>query len=194
MRRIILASQSPRRRELMELIGFPFQVMTSDAEEIITSCDPAAVTEELSWQKAHAAAADIPDGEEAVVIGADTVVSVGGRILGKPKDTEEARSAICAIQGRDHMVYTGVTILVKDSGGIRAETFSEGTKVITATMSGEEIEKYIATEEPYDKAGAYGIQGSFARFIRGIEGDYYNVMGLPVHQLYERLKKIVDNV
>ncbi len=178
----------------MELIGFPFQVMALDAEEIITSRDPAAVTEELSWQKAHAAAAGITDGQEAVVIGADTVVSVGGRILGKPKDKGDARSAICAIQGRDHMVYTGVTILVMEGGEVRAETFSEGTKVITAPMSGEEIENYIATEEPYDKAGAYGIQGSFARFIQGIEGDYYNVMGLPVHRLYDRLKKLVDNI
>ena len=96
---------------------------------------------------------------------------------------------IRTLQGRDHMVYTGVTILGRSAvHGDRCETFSEGTRVTVASMSEDEIESYISTEEPYDKAGAYGIQGTFARFIQGISGDYYNVMGLPVHRLYEQLK------
>lgn len=189
MRQIILASQSPRRRELMELIGFPFSVRVSDGEETITSHDPAAVTEELSWQKAQAVAAELDDAQEIIVIGADTVVSVEGQILGKPASKDEARSMIRMLQGRDHMVYTGVTILGRSAvHGDRCETFSEGTRVTVAPMCDSEIESYISTEEPYDKAGAYGIQGTFARFIQGISGDYYNVMGLPVHRLYEQLK------
>ncbi len=189
MRQIILASQSPRRRELMELIGFPFSVRVSDGEETITRHDPAAVTEELSWQKAQAVAAELDDVQEIIVIGADTVVSVEGQILGKPASKDEARSMIRMLQGRDHMVYTGVTILGRSAvHGDRCETFSEGTRVTVAPMSKDEIELYISTEEPYDKAGAYGIQGTFARFIKGISGDYYNVMGLPVHRLYEQLK------
>lgn len=189
MRQIILASQSPRRRELMELIGFPFSVRVSDGEETITSHDPAAVTEELSWQKAQAVAAELDDVQEIIVIGADTVVSVEGQILGKPASKDEARSMIRTLQGRDHMVYTGVTILGRSAlHSDRCETFSEGTRVTVASMSEDEIESYISTEEPYDKAGAYGIQGTFARFIQGISGDYYNVMGLPVHRLYKQLK------
>jgi MAF protein len=189
MRQIILASQSPRRRELMELIGFPFSVRVSETEELITRHDPAAVTEELSWQKAQAVAAELDDVQEIIVIGADTVVSVEGQILGKPGTKDEARSMIRTLQGRDHMVYTGVTILGRSAvHGDRCETFSEGTRVTVASMDDSEIESYISTEEPYDKAGAYGIQGTFARFIQGISGDYYNVMGLPVHRLYEQLK------
>lgn len=186
MRQIVLASASPRRRELMELIGFPFEVKVSDAEEIISSSDPAEVTEELSRQKAEAVAAGLA-AEEFVIIGADTVVALDNRILGKPGDRDEARAMIRSLQGRSHMVYTGVTLLTKDQQGMKHETFSEGTRVIVAAMTDEEIENYIATEEPYDKAGGYGIQGIFARFIEGIRGDYYNVMGLPVHQLYARL-------
>lgn len=189
MRQIILASQSPRRRELMELIGFPFSVRVSETEELITRHDPAAVTEELSWQKAQAVAAELDDVQEIIVIGADTVVSVEGQILGKPASKDEARSMIRMLQGRDHMVYTGVTILGRSAvHGDRCETFSEGTRVTVAPMDDSEIESYISTEEPYDKAGAYGIQGTFARFIQGISGDYYNVMGLPVHRLYKQLK------
>lgn len=173
----------------MELIGFPFSVRVSETEELITRHDPAAVTEELSWQKAQAVAAELDDVQEIIVIGADTVVSVEGQILGKPCTKDEARSMIRTLQGRDHMVYTGVTILGRSAvHGDRCETFSEGTRVTVASMSEDEIESYISTEEPYDKAGAYGIQGTFARFIKGISGDYYNVMGLPVHRLYEQLK------
>lgn len=169
------------------MLGIPFEVMVSDTEEIITHTDPAKVTEELSIQKAEAVARGITD---AIVIGADTVVAVDDQILGKPRDKEDARAMISLLQGRSHMVYTGVTILVKEKEIQRTETFSEGTKVNVAPMSGEEIETYITSEEPYDKAGAYGIQGTFSKFIEGIQGDYFNVVGLPVHRLYKGLGEI----
>ena len=189
MKKLVLASKSPRRQELLGMLGIPFEVKVSDAEEIITHTDPAKVTEELSLQKAEAVAREI---SEVIVIGADTVVAVDDKILGKPKDKEDARAIIHLLQGRSHMVYTGVKILVKGNDVQRIETFSEGTKVKVASMSEEEIETYIASEEPYDKAGAYGIQGIFSKYIEGIEGDYFNVVGLPVHRLYQELKTIVE--
>ena len=187
MKKIILASQSPRRRELMEMLGLPFEILVSEAEEIITSTDPAAVTEELSRQKAEAVAEKISEG---IVIGADTVVAFQNKILGKPKDRAEAEEMITSLQGQSHMVYTGVTLLVKEGVHQQSHTFSEGTKVHVAAMTEAEVQKYIDTDEPYDKAGAYGIQGIFGKFIAGIEGDFYNVVGLPVHRLYQELQKI----
>ena len=189
MEKIILASQSPRRRELMEMLGLPFKVMVSEAEEKITGTDPAVVTEELSARKAAAVAAEIREG---IVIGADTVVALQGRILGKPADRAGAEAMILSLQGQSHMVYTGVTLIRKRDGHTEARTFSEGTRVRVAAMSDSEIQAYLDTDEPYDKAGAYGIQGIFGKHIAGIEGDFYNVVGLPVHRLYQELKKLRD--
>lgn len=183
-RKFILASQSPRRRELLQLLGLPFEVVVSDEEEIVTSTNPADVTEELSFQKAMAVAKKMENG---FVIGADTVVAVDDKILGKPKNKEDARTMIRLLQGRTHMVYTGVGIV--DATGVQeAVRFHVGTKVKVAPMADAEVEMYINTEEPYDKAGSYGIQGIFSKYIEGIEGDYFNVVGLPVHALYEALK------
>ncbi len=188
--KIILASQSPRRRELLELLGLPFEVKVSDTEEIMTSTDPGEVTKELSCQKAEAAAETI---EEGVVIGADTVVSLEGKILGKPENREEARKMIHEIQGKSHNVYTGVTVIEKRAGKeCSRNIFSEKTTVKVASMSEEEIEAYISLPEPYDKAGGYGIQGSFAKYVEGMEGDYFNVVGLPVHRLYDVIKHLSD--
>lgn len=185
-KRIILASQSPRRRELFGQLGLPFEVLVSDAEETITSSEPSFVTEELSKQKAEVVAQGIEDG---IIVGADTVVSVDGEILGKPVDRADAKRMIQSLQGRSHMVYTGVTIICKEKGKtVQERTFSEGTKVYVASMNEEEIAAYIDTKEPYDKAGAYGIQGIFSKHIKKIEGDYFNVVGLPVHRLYEEMK------
>ena len=173
MDRIVLASASPRRSELLGQAGFEFTVIPSKGEEIITKSHPAEVVEELSLQKAREVAARILDGTEPVkdfrvVIGADTVVAAEHRILGKP----------------------GVTLIGKDSeGNVRTSTFHERTDVDVCEMTGEEIEAYIDTREPYDKAGAYGIQGSFGIYIRGIRGCYYNVVGLPISRLYHELKK-----
>lgn len=188
--RIILASQSPRRSQLLELLGIPFEVKVSDTEEKITSQNPVQVTEALSCQKAEAVAGMIPDG---IVIGADTVVSLDNKILGKPADRQEAWNMIRAIQGRSHKVYTGVTVIQRKNG---VETgrhiFSEETIVKVAPMSENEVESYISLPEPYDKAGGYGIQGVFAKYIEGIEGDYFNVVGLPIHRVYDVLKELVD--
>lgn len=188
--RIILASQSPRRRELFEKLGVPFEVMVSEEEEKITSSDPKEVTCQLSGQKAQAIAIQMEDG---IVVGADTVVALEGKILGKPKDREDAINMIGSLQGKTHTVYTGVTILKKEKGKIVDKiTFSEETKVFVDSMSDEEIFDYVETEEPYDKAGGYGIQGVFSKYIERIEGDYFNVVGLPIHRVYAVMKKWFD--
>lgn len=193
---IVLASASPRRRELLSQAGFEFDVIPSKGEEIITKEHPAEVVEELSLQKAREVAERILSGSEeirdfSVVIGADTVVAANHRILGKPADRDDARRMITELQGNVHQVYTGVTLIVKDSdGGLRAATFHECTDVDVCGMTMEEIEDYISTREPYDKAGAYGIQGSFGIYIRAIRGCYYNVVGLPISRLYHELQKL----
>ena len=189
MKRMILASGSPRRKELLQMLEVPFEVLVSDTKEVIIKNEPAEVTKELSYQKAMAVAGQV---EEGIIIGADTVVSIDGKILGKPADKEEAREMIYKLQGKSHMVYTGVTVIAKSDDMVSASSFAEGTKVNVAQMTENEIEAYISTEEPYDKAGAYGIQGLFGKFIEGIEGDYFNVVGLPVHRLYEELKNLIS--
>lgn len=195
MEHIILASASPRRRELLAQAGMQFTVIPSKGEEIITSTHPAEVVEELSLQKAQEVADRILIGKSeettdlTVVIGADTVVACDHRILGKPVDHEDAHRMIGMLQGRVHQVYTGVTLIVKDQkGDIHTRTFSECTDVDVCEMSDDEVESYISTPEPYDKAGAYAIQGSFGIYIRGIRGCYYNVMGLPISRLCHELK------
>ena len=193
MKKIILASGSPRRRELLTQIGIDFDVVTSNAEEIITKTYPRDIVCELSCLKAKAVYDMLKepqkDIDNSVIIGADTIVYCDGEILGKPADKEEAREMIYKLQGKSHMVYTGVTVIAKSGDMVSASSFAEGTKVNVAPMTENEIEAYISTDEPYDKAGAYGIQGLFGKFIEGIEGDYFNVVGLPVHRLYEELKK-----
>ena len=188
MKRVILASGSPRRKELLEMMGIEFEVMVSDKEEVVTDTDPVLVTKDLSRQKAEAVAEEI---EEGIVIGSDTVVSVDDKILGKPVDKDDALQMIGTLQGRSHMVYTGVTIINKGKRVVEVETFVEGTKVNVAKMTEEEIEAYADSDEPYDKAGSYAVQGVFAKHIEGIEGDYFNVVGLPVHALYEKLKEMI---
>ena len=173
MKRMILASGSPRRKELLQMLEAPFEVLVSDTKEVITKNEPAEVTKELSYQKAMAVAGQVEE----------------GIIIGKPADTEEAREMIYKLQGKSHMVYTGVTVIAKSGDMVSASSFAEGTKVNVAPMTENEIEAYISTDEPYDKAGAYGIQGLFGKFIEGIKGDYFNVVGLPIHRLYEELKK-----
>ena len=198
MAQIILASASPRRSELLRQAGMDFIVIPSRGEEVVTGTHPAEVVEELSLQKAQEVAGRILAGEEAVsvfsvVIGADTVVAADHKILGKPADHEDARKMITLLQGSIHQVYTGVTLIVKDAkGNIHTRTFNECTDVDVCEMSYEEVEKYISTPEPYDKAGAYGIQGSFGIYIRGIRGCYYNVVGLPISRLCHELKGILD--
>lgn len=185
---IILASGSPRRKELLELIGAEFTIITSNKEEIISSTDPEEVVKELSMMKAE----DVASGVEgpAVILGADTVVAHGGRILGKPKDEDDAFRMISSFAGDDHYVYTGVCIIRKEAdGSVKKISFAEGTKVTVYPMTEEEIKRYVASKEPMDKAGAYAIQGLFAPYIKGIEGDYYNIVGFPIAGIYRRLKE-----
>lgn len=201
-KKIILASASPRRRELLTQIGLDFEVVVSETEEKITSTEPAKVVEELSAQKAEAVwgwmhlQTDAGSGEKKavaqdyIVIGADTVVACDGKILGKPGTVENAVAMLYMLQGREHEVYTGVTILYSENGEQRKLTFHEKTAVHFSPMSEEEIREYVATGDPMDKAGAYGIQGFCARYISGIEGDYNNVVGLPVGRVYQELRKL----
>lgn len=179
MYRIILASASPRRREIMNQIGIRFEVMPSVGEEVTTESAPDKVVCELSAQKA----AEILEKTEGavVVLGADTIVAHNGRILGKPADAEDAKRMIASYAGDTHEVFTGVTVLVRDADGtVKKSSFAVRTGVRVRSMSKAEIDWYVTTKEPLDKAGAYGIQGKFAPFIEGIDGDYYNVVGFPI--------------
>ena len=164
---IILASASPRRKELLEQIGLSFTVQAADGEEKCEARLPQKQVEELSLHKAAEVAGKAEN--NAVVIGADTLVFFRGKPLGKPRNEQEAVLMLKALQGQTHQVYTGVTLIWR--------------------MTEEEIEEYVRSGEPMDKAGAYGIQGLFARFIRRIEGDYNNVVGLPVGRLYQEMKQ-----
>lgn len=186
MKNIILASASPRRRELLEQAGFLFEVKVSDAEEIITEKAPAKIVEELALRKAGAVAAAE---EDALVIGADTIVAISGEILGKPHSREEAFAMLSKLQGKTHQVYTGVALLSKEAGAESRKVFSEKTDVTMYPMTDREIWQYIDTGEPMDKAGAYGIQGRAAIYIEKINGDYNNVVGLPIARLYQELKR-----
>lgn len=189
MRPIILASGSPRRRELLAQIGLEFTVLPSKKEEVRRFSDPKELVEDLSRQKAEDIASQAEPG--TIVIGSDTVVALDGEILGKPRDEEDAAAMLLRLQGRAHEVFTGVTIYQKGEtpGQDETFTFSERTLVRVYPMSEEEIRRYVATGDPLDKAGAYGIQGMFAAFVEGIEGSFYNVMGLPVGRLYQEMRE-----
>lgn len=188
-RKVILASASPRRRELLNQVGIDPVIMPSHVEEVIASTEPDQVVMELSAQKAEDVAAAYR-GQDVVVIGADTVVVADGKILGKPKDREDAIRMVTLLAGRSHQVYTGVTLVF--CGADRGEdgktvTFAEETEVWIYPMDRPQIERYVDTGEPMDKAGAYGIQGYFAAYIQGIRGDYTNVVGLPVGRVCQTL-------
>ncbi len=210
-KRIILGSASPRRRELLEQIGLEFEIVVSDAREHYKSTRPEDIVRELALMKAEHVAKEVERREKeraeqasipgldtgeahlrnVVILGADTIVVRDGQILGKPSDEEAAFSMLKSLQGRMHQVYTGVAVLDFDgSGSLRTISHAEETKVYVHEMTDEEIRRYIAAGESMDKAGAYGVQGRFAAFIDRIEGDYYNVVGLPVAYLYHTVKEL----
>ena len=208
--RLVLASASPRRRELLSQIGLEFTVMPSTKEENAKTTEAGALVQELSrqkavdiWEQLSGGQGQNPDADqeqiseetqepnlngkrqpELLVIGADTVVCCEGKILGKPHSREAASEMLTALQGRSHEVYTGVTLYSQSE----TVTFFECTQVEFYPMTEVEISEYIDSKEPMDKAGAYGIQGLGARFVKGIRGDYNNVVGLPVGRLYQELK------
>lgn len=185
MKHLILASGSPRRRELMSQVGLDFTVVTSDADENIKEMEPEDYVRELSSIKAQSVLEQYADKDDSViVISADTIVYHKGEILTKPKDEEDAFRILKSLEGQIHQVYTGVTICSTHKN----VSFYEKTDVWVYDMTDEEIRDYISTGEPMDKAGAYGIQGKFAAYIKGIEGDYNNVVGLPVARLVHELK------
>lgn len=194
--RVILASGSPRRLDLLRQVGIEPEVEPSHVEEVITSTVPDQVVMELSRQKAEDIAA-LHTGEDVIVIGADTVVAYDGKILGKPQDREDAVRMLRMLQGHIHQVYTGVTLVFcgKTSGeqavavdnGSHIITFAEKTDVHVCPMTEAQIRSYVETGEPMDKAGAYGIQGRFAVWVKGISGDYNNVVGLPLGRVCREL-------
>ena len=183
---IILASQSPRRRELMGLFHLPFTVQVAQVDEtMIPGRDPAGEVARVSRLKARA----VSPQPEDVVIAADTIVVCDGKILGKPHSDREAREMLALLSGRAHQVMTGVTV----RRGDREETFTEITQVYFRRLSQREIAAYVETGEPMDKAGAYAIQGGAALFVQRLEGDYFNVVGLPVCRLWETLQLFLED-
>lgn len=183
--RIILASKSPRRREILATVGLDFEIITSEADESCDESDPEKKVEILAERKGRAVEELLTErGEEltdTLVIASDTLVHMDGSVLGKPTDRDNAREMLKALSGRGHFVSSGVYLSYEGRGVASHMT----TAVKFACMSDEEIEKYLDTDEPYDKAGAYGIQGIASLFIEGIEGDYFNVVGLPIRRLYK---------
>ena len=185
---VILASGSPRRKELLEQIGISFVVDVSHAQETVCSEDPGKIVEDLAQIKAMDVSSRRADG---AVIGADTIVWCCGQVLGKPRDRADARHMIQMLQGRSHSVFTGVSVRCMSGGRlVWSSVFHRETVVHVHSMTDDEIERYLDSGEPWDKAGAYGIQGSFAAYVDGIEGDYLNVVGLPVSALYQELKRM----
>lgn len=186
----ILASKSPRRKEILTKIGIQFEIIPAEGEEIITSTDPATVVEELSCQKAQEVYDRMSAGEDKhfVIIGSDTVVAKSGEILGKPKDRDDAFRMLKMLSGASHSVFTGVTVIYAIEDGMKQITFHDETKVFMYDISDEEIWSMIDSGEPMDKAGAYAIQGLAGKFIYRIEGDYDNVVGLPGAKLYKCIK------
>lgn len=187
MKKIVLASASPRRKEILEQIGLVFDIIPSTCSEVVTKEIPKEIVEELACQKAQEIFEKI--GEPSIVIGADTIVVYNGKIMGKPKDEDDAYNMINELQSNTHIVYTGVCVYIKENDEVKKIVFSEATQVSVYPMNKDQILDYIATKEPMDKAGAYAVQGRFAIYIKKIDGDYNNVVGLPIARLYNELLK-----
>lgn len=189
---LILASQSPRRKEILENLGFPFRVITADTDETCTERDPRRYVETLALRKGKAVLDRITESgtvtEETLIIAADTVVAAGGEILGKPRDKEDAARMLRLLSGTTHQVISGVALLSSD----RSAVASEVTGVRFASLSDKDLNFYLNSGEPYDKAGAYAVQGLASLFIEGLDGDYFNVVGLPVKCLSDLMKETFD--
>lgn len=189
---IVLASASPRRKELLEQIGLEFIVFPADVDERIQWENPIQGVRELACRKARSVMHEFP--QDAWILGADTIVVHKGKVMGKPADREEAIAMLSRLQGDTHSVYTGVCAIKKEKRDIQESCFVEETKVSIYPMEMWEMKEYADTLEPMDKAGAYGIQGRFARYVRCIQGDYNNVVGLPVSRIYQEILRTMRKV
>lgn len=189
MMKVILASASPRRKELLSQVCREFVCIPSNKEEKITKTIPKEVVCELSLQKAADIEEQVGKEPDMLIIGSDTVVAYENRIMGKPKDEDDAFRMLSRLQGRTHMVYTGVTLIIYKAGERTLRTFYEAAEVTMYPMSERQIRAYIATGEPMDKAGAYAIQGKCAVYIRRLEGEYNTVVGFPIARIYQELLK-----
>ena len=205
MYRVILASESPRRKEILDIMGIPYETMPANVLEVVTETDPAEMVQALAAKKSKyiatkiresgGASEGISEGEsegefegEYIIIGADTMVFYLGHALGKPKDTEDAVQMLGMLSGHTHEVITGVYIIIRSKAAVeRGISFAVATKVTVQPLTIEQIKDYVATGEPLDKAGAYAIQGKFGIFIKEIAGDYYNIVGFPIAKIYEKL-------
>ncbi len=199
--RVVLASGSPRRKEILEQVGVEFEVWPSSVEEVISSNVPQDVCVELCKQKALDVAsqiktyneshADLTSPQDILVIGADTIVSFDGEILGKPRDEEDAVNMLCKLQGNTHQVFTGVCLVfISKDGRVGETSFFDETDVTFYPVTTERIRSYVESGEPMDKAGSYGIQGYFAKYIKEIKGNYNNVMGFPIGRIINELDKL----
>ena len=187
MKKMILASASPRRKEILAMAGFEFEVLPGTNEEVKRGELPGEIVENLAVDKARDVAARCEG--DCLVLGADTIVVSGGEIMGKPVDEADAYRMIRGLQDAVHQVYTGVAMLDKTEDDVKVYSFHQKTDVWVYPMTDEEIYGYIATKDPMDKAGAYGIQGQFGMFIEKIDGDYLNVVGLPLARLWQEMKQ-----
>jgi septum formation protein len=187
MKTLVLASASPRRQELIRTYGIPVRILVSDVDES-TPADwsPEHVVEQLALRKARAVLADVEENE--IVVGSDTIVVLNGAILGKPKDVEDAIRMVTALQGTTHEVYSGVACIDKATG--QALVDYRRTSITMAPLTDEQVRRYVATGEPMDKAGGYGIQGKAAEFVTEMVGDYFSVVGLPVAALAQLLQQL----
>ncbi|MGB0347868.1 MAG: Maf family protein [Balneolaceae bacterium] len=189
MLKIVLASQSPRRKNLLTQLGLKFEVIPSNTEEIITSDNPVSIVEELSAQKSLEISKVV---DYAYIIGADTIVVFENEILGKPVDKSDAFNMLSLLSNQTHSVFTGVSVVKKNDGKILAHhQFVVETKVTFSALTESEIDAYIETGSPMDKAGAYGIQDDWgAVFVKEVEGDFYNVVGFPLNKFYQEMKTL----
>ncbi|MEY8391818.1 Maf family protein [Lachnospiraceae bacterium 45-W7] len=186
--KLILASASPRRKELLAQVGVECEILPAQGEEITASTEPGQVVLELSRKKAEETA-ERAQGSRVVILGADTVVAFENQILGKPRDEKDAKRMLELLSGNTHSVFTGVTLVIVNEGRREVRSFFEETKVTMYPIKEQQILSYIGTGEPMDKAGAYAIQGKCAVYVKGIQGDYNNVVGLPLARIFQELEQ-----
>jgi septum formation protein len=191
--KLILASQSPRRRDLLGRLGVPFEVRVVDAEEISAASDPAVYAVEIARVKGNNVRALYPS-EKHVVVSADTVVALNGKIFGKPRSPQQAREFLLELSGQEHQVYTGVVMQIGLDGEWNVHEHVEKTTVRFAQIPPWLLERYVASGDPLDKAGAYGIQGDALAFVKKIDGCYANVMGFPLEKFNELMGGVMKKI